>query len=1106
MEEGIIPIDITGGMKDDSSIKQTVETELLENVTLDIDGYPKKRNGFVQRTINPPVEDYEVYADGYKGATRGIVTDGDKDYVIYDNLIGTYNYNTEKIDFSEQVTHALAVEYIELLSTIGLNEFNNDNRPSPYSFSGFGFPNAEIHQNDVGYWISYGDMEYQTASLDKKSLLPIEGGKSLGVNDNLSIGASRMAVTTKGRVFNHVTLEIRDTTGQVITQAPVGIEVFEAPRFAGVDFGNAINKTQFTINVPATLTTDGVTYENLEKTVNNGFDVFTGYFDNTDYVYVVFTATYKIQGTSGLPSDFRNLLFCFRYEPDLPLLTNYDVCDSNGVGIIAIGVKGAFFTVLPRDIARGYVVSGCVDPVRDRVYINWFSYGQDGTIVTERSLSSIITISSTALGSTGRTEGMPLSANTIPYDNGVITIVTGNNSLTAPFNSFTSIFIWTNFFVNDDYTIDSGQLHYNLANTFAITNLIEYQGVPCFILAYVADGNYSQMLVEAINLKIMALTNVGDRPTNYLSGRRLWGGFQTLSRLEEYNGDLYYSPVIQNDVYGEAIGGIPGRRNSVLKLIRIYNQQLKRTTFNNDLVLNGSFAWNIVNNTPNMLGFAHPPLLDDVEHTTVTSGKIFYKLVYETFDNNGNIIRSQSSIQKEASETNFSNPATLYYIPYHFSNNNNHFVAVYRTKAGNPETFYFVKRHKLPPSFLAGGFGGPLALEQFIDNLNDADLGGELYIGQLAAVSELENTTPPVLSYVTNHNNRIYGISSQYKNKIFYSKQLIEGRGLEWNDTLSFLVDRDKEGQKTGLTALASTENYLICFKETSIFVVGGDGPNNVGIGETHTLPSLVSDAIGCIDPESVISVTMGVIFKSYKGWKLITKGLSVIDIDMGVSSRQDDKILRSLIHRKRNVIMWLTDNQEILCLDMNENENPIKWTVWKGSFLINSIDMSYGEDKLKILRNDGSIIDETDAYFDRVDNNTQYLRQKITTGWLRVGDIAEYQRVKRLFITGEWKSDHIFYVDVYYDFEEYSNETITLTPEGLYEVDTPPTNVNNGENTGVYEWDIHLARQKCSAIKFTISDGSLNGSIGEGFQLEGMALKVGKKIGLRKISERKKG
>jgi len=1101
MEEGIIPIDITGGMKDDSSIKQTVETELLENVTLDEDGYPKKRNGFVQRTINPPdpESDSEPYLDGIKGTPRGIVTSGDKDFLLYDRLMGTYNYNTEKIDLDyQQISHVLAVEYIELLSTIGLSEFQNDNRPSPYLFSGFGFPNAEIHQNDVGYWISYGDIEYQTASLDKKSLLPIEGGKSLGVNDNFSIGTSRMAVTTKGRVFNHVTFELRDTTGTQTTESAVGIEVFEAPRFAGVDFGAAINKTQFTINVPATLTTDGVTYENPDRFVENGFDVFTGYFDNTDYVYVVFTAIYQIQGTIGLPTDFRPLLFSFRYEPDFPLLSDYDVCDSNGVGIIAVGVKGAFHTVLLRDIARGYVVSGCVDPVRDRVYINWFGYSEDGTIVTERSLDSTITINRIA---PGRTAGMPLSASTIPYENGVITIVTGNNALTEPFNSFTSIFLWSNFFANDDYTVNS-ELQYYLANTFALTNLIEYQGFPCFILAYVTDGNYSQILVDAVNVKMMALTNVGDRPTNFLSGRRSWGGYQTLSRLEEYNGDLYYSPVIQNDVYGTSVGGIAGRRNSVLKLIRIYNQQLKRTTFNNDLVLNGSFAWNIVGNVPNMLGFAHPPDLDDVAHDTVTTGKIYYKLVYETFDNNGNIIRSQSSIQKEASETNFSNPATLSYLPYHFSDYNNHFVAVYRTKAGNPETFYFVKRHKLPPAFL----NGTLALEEFIDNLNDSELGGELYIGQLSAVSELENTTPPVLSYVTNHNNRIYGVSSQYKNKIFYSKQLIEGRGLEWNDTLSFLVDRDKEGQKTGLTALASTENYLICFKETSIFVVGGDGPNNVGIGETHTLPSLVSDAIGCIDSESVISVTMGVIFKSYKGWKLITKGLSVIDIDMGVSSRQDDKILRSLIHRNRNVIMWLTDNQEILCLDMNENENPIKWTVWKGSFLINSIDMSYGNGTLRILRNDGSIIDETDAYFDKVDNNTQYLRQKITTGWLRVGDIAEYQRVKRLFITGEWKSDHIFYVDVYYDFEEYSTETITLTPEGLYEVDTPPTNVNNGENTGVYEWDIHLSRQKCSAIKFTISDGSLNGSIGEGFQLEGMALKVGKKIGLRKISERKKG
>jgi hypothetical protein len=114
-------------------------------------------------------------------------------------------------------------------------------------------------------------------------------------------------------------------------------------------------------------------------------------------------------------------------------------------------------------------------------------------------------------------------------------------------------------------------------------------------------------------------------------------------------------------------------------------------------------------------------------------------------------------------------------------------------------------------------------------------------------------------------------------------------------------------------------------------------------------------------------------------------------------------------------------------------------------------------------------------------------------------------QRMYRMMFIGDWKSSHNVTVNLSYDYENYAWDTYSIVPlsSDYNRVDKPSlTALYNGANDGVYQYEIHLARQKCQSIKFEIFDTDI---VGESFTLTGLSLIIGIKTGLDKLSSNKK-
>lgn len=1105
-EDIIIPIDITGGMDDHSSLKQTQDPELIENITLDDNGYPKKRNGFYTRPAN--IDLTNNTNNDFIPLAKTIISERNRDTIYFEKYVGTYSFyhGQTKLEVQDQsqrlgVTAGLSVEYEEIDTSQ-----RRQNTPDPTSDNPTDnqdtFSQMEWNAKVVGDNIHaiFYDKDLDSQIIDRDSgvyVLPEDANNTpranfprmvqtpsdiyycfIDINTNpeetnlrlFSLDGSKY--WDQGVNTNYVFVDPEDGTNLTFGGTAPRISVVVDP----------VDPTiiHITYMIVSTIGTNGHACAQIRiASIKENPSLPNGFEYNNFRSTPVFRLTEIINTTSGVPlitTDGNHFYIYVAGRNNGPFFRFGLDLDVNGVDywgsyFISNGTVGGLPSVLCRDASIA-------------VY-------NDHLVVLESFWGSY----------SASTRGV-----IIPF---------------TVFDNFTGSLNYQDFL--------QGQPYYSIFN-FLGPQWAPYPTIPSFawkgetqvtdfavwrnrlvtVMCHVRDEQYNTYLVELDikrGLQLVSYLNYGDKLGSYTEN---WGESGQLSNLTVDGENLYIPITFTSDIYNAEYSlnnWVATRQHVRAVLIKVTANFISKTTFN-ELVLSSSNQPLIQAYGKSVpTSFAHPPTIANVIGSGSTGFNYFYIAVYEFFDDKGNVYRSQLSnsynILTSPTSTN-----KVYVTTYIFADPRIHTVALYRTKNNQPDTFYFVGRYTNQSLFRPAIDGNSNAVQfseneiRIDDTASDAALGGELYTAQLSSNSELENTAPQPMNFIINHNNRIYGVSSQDTRKIVYSKQATEGRGLEFNDTLSIIVERDKEGQDAGLVALASTENYLLCFKRSSIFAISGDGPNNVGIGETHTLPILVSDTIGCVDPASVISVTMGAVFKSHKGFTVITKGLQIVDINAGTEAREDAKILRSLIHRKRNVAMFLTEDGEILCLDMNDNENPIKWTIFTG--FLGCVDMTYSNDQLRILKQTGDVLLENDVFRD---DNT-FITQKMTTGWLRVGDIAEYQRVKRLFVTGEYKSDHTLKVDVSYDFEDYVDKTYTLTPITGYETGTKPADgtINAGGNTGVYEWDIHLARQKCSAIKFTIYDEERNGIIGESFQLEGLALKIGKKAGLRKINEQKRG
>lgn len=353
----------------------------------------------------------------------------------------------------------------------------------------------------------------------------------------------------------------------------------------------------------------------------------------------------------------------------------------------------------------------------------------------------------------------------------------------------------------------------------------------------------------------------------------------------------------------------------------------------------------------------------------------------------------------------------------------------------------------------------------------------------------LDNIAAPSSSIIESFKNRVF-ITTPESGKINYSKIQFEAVPVEFNDALEQVIP-DQGGLNV---ALKTMDDKLIIFKEHSIYYLSGDGPNNLGEQDTFIEPELISSEIGCKNSSSVILTPSGIFFASNKGIYQLTRSLALQYIGAPVEDFNNLTISSAQTVADKNQIRFTTLDGE--CLVYNYIQQ--KWTTFANHRAISATTLN---NDYYYLRSDNLLYKEDTSF---TDNGTP-VKMKLESGWLSFDGIQGFQRVYKMLILGEFKSNHKLRIRVAYDFvdawvQESTIEVSDFINSTAYGLSSPYGAETTYGASNLYQIRLDFARQKCQSIKISIED--VQASHGEGMNLSNVLFVVGSKAVDAKISQ----
>lgn len=461
----------------------------------------------------------------------------------------------------------------------------------------------------------------------------------------------------------------------------------------------------------------------------------------------------------------------------------------------------------------------------------------------------------------------------------------------------------------------------------------------------------------------------------------------------------------------------------------------------------------------------------------MADGQYQYQVVYEWYDNNGRFHQSAPSIPTTVVVSGGGGVAlvTLTIKPLtitakQFPLRQPVQIVVYRTLSNG--TVFHVDSD---PS--NAKVNTPFADIVYVTGNADSVISSNGLIYTTGGV--VDNIIPPAGLQMTIYNSRLWIVDSEAANTVWYSKTVTPGIGLSFSDLLTANIDQ-RQGEITGLAAF---DDKIVYFKKTVPFFSVGDGANDLGLGATLSLSQIVSSDVGCNASKSIIlNMPIGVMFKSDKGIYLMDRSLQVQYIGREVEAFNSQTITSAnLIDTKSQIRFLCSDGVELvydyIYAQWSTFTNHLGFgaDIWQGNYTY--------------ARVDGDIYNETPGVF--VDKAAA-ISLKIGTAWLKLTEIQNYERLRRLFVIGNYKSPHVLHGQVYFDYEATVGATFQFNPQNVLGL--------HGDDL-VYQFRYHMERQKCESARFVIFDDFTGLTPGEGYSLSQLSIEAGIKQGGNKLS-----
>ncbi len=463
-------------------------------------------------------------------------------------------------------------------------------------------------------------------------------------------------------------------------------------------------------------------------------------------------------------------------------------------------------------------------------------------------------------------------------------------------------------------------------------------------------------------------------------------------------------------------------------------------------------------------------------------GQYQYQVVYAWTDKFGQIQYSGPSTPTTVTTATTSASVLLTIPTLRLTAKTGVVIKVYRTQV-NQVTFQEVTSELAPLQ------NNPLVDSvQFADVVSDTQMAANATIYTTGGV--LSNSAPPSCSLISLYKDRVVLSGLEDPNLIWFSKNKFNNSNfntipVEFSSSLTVAVSQ----VGGAITALGLMDDKLIIFKKNSIFVLIGDGPNDLGGGEQFSTPQLVTDSIGCTNPNSVKLMKDGIMFQSDKGIWLLDRGLGPPSfIGAGVDDDAKAHLVSSVVTDPNDtLIIFNTYDGPALVFDYYVNQ----WSTYTNH---QAIDAVVFDGLYTFCKPNGQIYTQNREVFT---DNGAFVPLRFTTPWMSFAGMQGYQRVFRAFLLGNFRGPHQLNVSVGYNFNPYFDGYVTIDATNIAGLNQWGEDGYWGDSTPwggaymPYEFQINFKRQTCTSLRMKVVDNQ-ESPYNEGYTISNLSFEVG--------------
>lgn len=501
---------------------------------------------------------------------------------------------------------------------------------------------------------------------------------------------------------------------------------------------------------------------------------------------------------------------------------------------------------------------------------------------------------------------------------------------------------------------------------------------------------------------------------------------------------------------------------------------IQTSEIESNLHLNGGYLWMYDGTTPVEHNFLVYP--DNVQVTTTGSGAsgsvapqaYYYQAIYQWQDSQANIHRSAPSLPVGVAVGSSNSVNTLNIPTLRLTQRNTTnpvVVSIFRWSTAQ-QVYY-----KIGPSIV---LDASALLNDSIpvgDSKSDAQIIGNEILYTNGNV--LEDSGSPACTGLALFDSRLWLIDAEDDNLLWYAKPGVESAPVEMSNLQTYFVPPTVSGVSIpgGLKCIFTMDDKLILFKKNAILYINGAGPDSTGANSQYSTPILITNGVGCSNPNSLVLIPQGIMFQSDKGIWILKRDLSIEYLGKEAEAFNTCEVRSAISVPGTNEARFtLGSSNQTLVYDYFANQ----WDQLTGVPAAGAT--IYGNQHTSIAST-GFVSQQSNIGF--ADNGVP-TTMSWTTGWVNLASLQGYVRAYRMYLLGKFQSPHTYSIGIAYDYNPQVVQTDVINPTNSV-----------GSGSFVEQWQVNFENQQCQSFQLTFQE-TASSSAGAGLSLSGVKLVYG--------------